>query len=196
MDNCEHLIRGCAELADSLLRTCRNLRIVATSREHLGIAGETTWRLPSLPCPDQWESIDPAELSGYDAVRLFVDRAKSALPSFSITDGNAPAVADVCSRLGGMPLAIELAATKVNALTVEQIRNRLDGHFHLLSGGSRTSLPRHRTLRATLDWSYGLLTRQEMMLLSRLSVFTGGWTLEAAESVCADGGHAPQDQPG
>ena len=196
LDDCEHLIRGCAELAGSLLRTCRNLRILATSREHLGIAGETTWRLPSLPCPDRWApgSIDNADLSRYDAVRLFVDRAKSALPSFSITDGNAPAVAEVCIRLDGIPLAIELAATKVNALTVEQIRDRLHGHFHLLTGGSRTSLPRHRTLRATLDWSYGLLSRLEMILLTRLSVFTGGWTLEAAEEVCSDRGRESKGQ--
>lgn len=193
LDNCEHLIQACADLADRLLHACPNLKILASSREALGIAGETTYRVPSLSLPDprqyQSHSIQALDaLMQYEAVRLFADRATTALPNFSVTANNAAAVAQVCQRLDGMPLAIELAAARVKGLAVDQIAARLDERFRLLTGGSRVALPRQQTLRATIDWSYALLSAQERVLLQRLSVFAGGWTLEAAEQVCAGEG--------
>lgn len=185
LDNCEHLRSTCATLADALLHTCTSLRLLATSREVLGLPGETVWRVPSLSVPDP-ERIPPLErLSQYEAVRLFVERARSSQPGFSVTKNNAPVVVQVCRRLDGIPLAIELAAARVKVLAVEQIAARLDDRFRLLVGGSRMALPRHQTLRATMDWSYDLLSDKERCALRRLSVFAGGWTLEAAEQVCA-----------
>ena len=200
LDNCEHLIDACAQLADVLLRACPNLQILATSREVLGIAGETIWRVPSLslPDPNQWsmsqrvnESMSLthspiASLTQFEAVRLFVDRATAVQPRFIVTVQNAPAIAQICHRLDGIPLAIELAAARVKMMTAEQIAAHLDDSFRLLTGGSRTALPRQQTLRALIDWSYDLLSREEQILLRRLSVFAGGWRLEAAEQVCAD----------
>jgi predicted ATPase/class 3 adenylate cyclase len=190
LDNCEHLVAACAALAEGLLRACPNLRIMATSREALGIAGETTWRVPSLSLPDPRQpGSGAAELAAvlpqYEAVRLFIDRALAVSPGFAVTNQNAPAVAEICHRLDGIPLAIELAAARIRVLTPEQIAARLDDRLRLLTGGSRTALPRQQTLRALVDWSYDLLAEQERRLLGRLSVFAGGWTLEAAEAVCA-----------
>jgi predicted ATPase len=185
LDNCEHLVAACAELADILLRSCPSLRILATSREPLGIAGEILWRVPSLSVPDPMRLPPPERLVEYEAVRLFVERATNSRPGFAVSGGNATAIAQVCSHLDGIPLAIELAAARVKVLTVEQIAARLDDRFRLLTGGGRTALPHHQTLRATMDWSYGLLSAQEQIVLRRLSVFAGGWPLEAAETVCS-----------
>ncbi len=171
LDNCEHLIDVCASLVDKLLRGCRRLTVLATSREALGIPSETAWLIPPL--------------AGNDAVQLFVERAQAALPSFSATDSTVATVTEICRRLDGMPLAIELAAARVRALTPEQIAGRLNDAFKLLTMGSRTALPRHRTLRGTMDWSYGLLDHREQQLLRRLAVFAGSFSLEAAEAVCA-----------
>jgi predicted ATPase/class 3 adenylate cyclase len=193
LDNCEHLVAACTSLADGLLRACPNLKILATSREALGIAGETTWRVPSLSMPDPRQpGFGAAELAAalpqYEAVRLFIDRAVAVSPGFAVTNRNAPAVAQICHRLDGIPLALELAAARVRVLSPEQIAARLDDRLRLLTGGSRTALPRQQTLRALVDWSYDLLSEQERTLLARLSVFAGGWTLEAAEAVCTGEG--------
>lgn len=192
LDNCEHLVDACAALAGELLRTCPELRILATSREALTIAGETTWQVPPLSLPDPQGLPDGGEalvaaLGQHEAVRLLVDRARSAVPAFAMTVPNAPAVGRLCRQLDGLPLAIELAAARLRALTVEEIVARLDDRFRLLVGGSRIALPRHQTLRALVDWSHDLLSDAERVLLRRLSVFAGGWTVEAAEAVCAFG---------
>ena len=188
VDNCEHLVGACASLAGTLLRSCPNLRILATSREVLGLPGEAHFPVPSLSLPDP-RRLSPAEdLSGYEATALFVERARTARPGFSPTDANALAVAQICHRLDGMPLAIELAAARTRVLSVEQISSRLNDRFALLTGGGRAT-PAHRgTLRATMDWSHELLSEEEKVLLRRLSVFAGGFSLEAAEAVCAGGG--------
>jgi predicted ATPase/class 3 adenylate cyclase/DNA-binding XRE family transcriptional regulator len=193
LDNCEHLVATVAELADNLLRTCPDLHILATSREALSIAGETTYRVPSLAVPDPQHLPPIASLTHYEAVRLFIDRALAVQPHFTVTNQNAPALAHICVRLDGIPLAIELAAARVRALPVEQIAARLDDRFRLLTGGSRTALPRHQTLRALIDWSYDLLTAPEQAVLRRLAVFAGGWMLEAAEAVCARDGIAADE---
>jgi predicted ATPase/class 3 adenylate cyclase len=184
LDNCEHLVEACADLTTTLLRACPNLRVLATSREALGVAGETTWRVPSLSVPDPQRLPPLDRFTDYEAVRLFIDRAVASESQFVVTSGNAPAVVQVCHRLDGIPLALELAAARVKVLAVEQIAARLDDRFRLLTGGSRTALPRHQTLRAAMDWSYDLLSPKERAVLRRLSVFAGGWTLEAAEAVC------------
>ncbi|MGE5462045.1 MAG: adenylate/guanylate cyclase domain-containing protein [Syntrophothermus sp.] len=186
LDNCEHLVDACAQMADRILRTAPHVRILASSREALGIAGEVTYRVPSLGLPDVARLPSIETLSQYEAVKLFIERAVSAVPSFTVTNNNAPFVAQICHRLDGIPLAIELAAAKLRVLNVEQIAKRLDDLFHLLRGGSRTALGHHQTLRAAIDWSYNLLPVDEQILFKRLSVFAGGWTLEAAESVCSD----------
>jgi predicted ATPase/class 3 adenylate cyclase len=193
LDNCEHLLAGCALLVDALLRSCPQVRVLATSREALGIAGETSWRVPSLGLPDVRTAAGLDALTQCEAVRLFVERAAAVQPHFQITPQNATAVAEVCRRLDGIPLAIELAAVRVKALGVEQVAARLDQRFRLLTGGSRTALPRQQTLRALMDWSYGLLAPPEQALFNRLSVFAGGWSLEAAEAVCAGGEIATED---
>jgi predicted ATPase/class 3 adenylate cyclase len=192
LDSCEHLLAACRDLAAALLRTCPQVRLLATSREGLGIPGETLWRVPSLSMPEEILP-RPEELVLYDALRLFVDRAVATTPGFTVTSENALAVAQVCRRLDGIPLAIELAAARVKVLAVDQIAARLDDRFRLLTGGSRMVLPRHRTLRAAIDWSYGLLSERERAVLRRLSVFAGGWTLEAAEAVCTGGGIEASD---
>jgi predicted ATPase/class 3 adenylate cyclase len=187
LDNCEHLVEACARMADRILHAAPQVHILASSREALGIAGEVTYRVPSLGLPDM-QYLSPVEsLSKYEAVRLFIDRARSAVSTFSVTNDNAPALAQICHRLDGIPLAIELAAAKVHVLSVEQIAKRLDDRFRLLTGGSRTALERHQTLRAAIDWSYNLLPSAEQTLFRRLAIFLNGWTLEAAESVCTDG---------
>jgi predicted ATPase/DNA-binding CsgD family transcriptional regulator len=185
LDNCEHLIETCAELVEALLRSCSELRILATSREALGIAGEISWPVPSLTLPDLRRLLDIESLFRYESARLFVERAAAVKPTFALTEQNAPAVARVCYRLDGIPLAIELAAARTKVLSVEEISKRLDGSFGLLASGGRTALPRHRTLRSTMDWSHELLPEDEQTLFRRLTVFAGGFTLEAAESVCA-----------
>jgi predicted ATPase/DNA-binding CsgD family transcriptional regulator/transcriptional regulator with XRE-family HTH domain len=188
LDNCEHLVEACAALADELLRACPGLRILATSREPLRVAAEQTWRVPTLPVPDPHHPPRVEELPRYAAVRLFVERARAVQSDFQLTEHNGPAVAGVCARLGGLPLAIELAAARVRMLGPEQILERLDDAFALLVGGSRTAPTRQQTLRATIDWSYALLDQRERQLFERVSVFAGGWELEAAEAVAADGG--------
>jgi non-specific serine/threonine protein kinase len=185
LDNCEHLVGACAELAEALLRTCPHLRILATSRETLEVPGEATYRVPSLAVPDLAHLPDLQQLAAYEAVALFLQRAQSRQPGFTLQAQNARAVASVCVRLDGMPLAIELAAARVGSLPVDIIVARLDDRFKLLTGGPRTALPRQQTLRATLDWSYDLLSGTERVLFRRLAVFAGGWTLEAAEGICA-----------
>jgi predicted ATPase/class 3 adenylate cyclase len=186
LDNCEHLIEACAQVSETLLHACPKLKILASSREALGIAGEAAYRVPSLntPDPEHLPSLD--QLEKVDSMRLFVERAVTAKPGFTLTKDNASFLAQICSRLDGIPLALELAASRVKVLNPEQIAARLDDRFRLLTGGSRTALPRQQTLRAMIDWSYSLLTEQEKTLFRRLAVFVGGWTLEAAESVCAD----------
>jgi predicted ATPase/DNA-binding XRE family transcriptional regulator len=184
LDNCEHLITACATCVDTLLRAAPGVRILVTSREPLDITGETTYRVPSLATPDPGHLPALASLVRFEAVRLFADRAAAVLPGFTVTEVNGRAVAEICCGLDGIPLAIELAAARIRALPVEELRARLGDRFRVLTGGSRVALPRHRTLRATIDWSYGLLAEPERALLRRLAVFTGGWTLEAAEAVC------------
>jgi non-specific serine/threonine protein kinase len=183
LDNCEHLVDACARLAETILRTCPNTQILATSRELLGLPGEIAWRVPSLSFPADAIRPTAAELAGSEAAQLFAQRAQTAYPSFALTDDNAPAVAQIVRRLDGIPLAIELAAARVRGLSAEQIVARLDDRFRLLTGGSRTALRRQQTLRALIDWSYDLLSDDERALLRRLSVFAGGFTLEAAEEV-------------
>jgi predicted ATPase len=169
LDNCEHLIEACARLAHDLLHQCAGLKILTSSREALGIAGEVSYHVPSL--------------ADSESTQLFVDRARAVNPNFKLSDANASSIAQICYRLGGIPLAIELAAARVKLLSPEQIAARLDDRFRLLVGGSRTALPRQQTLRALIDWSYDLLSEEEKRLLQFASVFVGGWALEALESV-------------
>ncbi len=188
LDNCEHLVEACAHLAGALLRACPNLKILATSREVLGIAGEVTYPVPPLSRPDPRRVRSLEQLTHFESVRLFVERSVSSQPRFALTNANAKAVAQICHRLDGIPLAIELAAARVKVLTVDQIATRLDDRFRLLTGGSRTGLPHHQTLRAAMDWSYDLLSEEERALLRRLSVFAGGFQLDAVETICAGDG--------
>ena len=187
LDNCEHLVAACASLAADLLRACPGVHILASSREALNVSGEQTYRVPSLSLPDPKQVQTVESLSQFEAVRLFIERAQAVQASFAVTSGNAPAVAQVCFHLDGIPLALELAAARVRSLSVDDINARLDQRFRLLTGGSRVALPRQQTLRGLIDWSYDLLTEPEKTLLCRLSVFAGGWTLAAAEGVCSGG---------
>ena len=186
LDNCEHLIKECAQISDQLLRTCSKLKILASSREPLNIPGEVVYSVPSLSLPDTKVKHSAETLSQFESVRLFIDRAISVKPDFKVTNSNAPALAQLCLSLDGIPLAIELAAARIKVLSVETILERLKDRFSLLTSGRRTLLPRQQTLRALIDWSYDLLSENEKLLMQRLSVFTGGWTLEAAEAVCSD----------
>ncbi|HWE61630.1 MAG TPA: adenylate/guanylate cyclase domain-containing protein, partial [Chloroflexota bacterium] len=189
LDNCEHLVAACAEVASALLHACAQLHILATSREALDVAGEHRYRVPSLAVPDLGHYLPtPAVMRRYEAVQLFEERARSRRRDFSVTGTNMRAVAQICARLDGIPLAIELAAARVGALPVEGIAARLDDCFRLLTGGPRTVLPRQQTLRASLDWSFDLLSEPERALLRRLSTFAGGCTLAAAEAICAGTG--------
>ena len=186
LDNCEHLIAASASLAGALVPACDGLSLLVTSREGLGVAGEQTWLVPPLSLPAELDGLPLEAIQQSEAVQLFVERAGTALPGFRLGTHNAAAVVQVCRRLDGMPLAIELAAARVGMLRVEQIVARLHKRFALLTGGSRAALPRYQTLEATIDWSYALLAEPERRLLARLAVFAGGWTLEAAEAICAD----------
>lgn len=187
LDNCEHLLTATAQLCERLLGFCPHVKILTTGREALSIPAEHVWQVPPLAFPHSQQSSRFHDLLEFEAIRLFVDRAQAVKPDFALTEKNAPALLQVCEHLDGIPLAIELAAARVKVLTVEQIATRLEDRFELLTTGSRTALPRHQTLRATLDWSYELLSSQEKVVFSRLSVFAGGWTLEAAEAVCSGG---------
>jgi predicted ATPase/DNA-binding SARP family transcriptional activator/class 3 adenylate cyclase len=191
LDNCEHLLAACAGLAEGLLQACPQITVLATSRQPLAIAGETAWAVPTLSVPAAAETGTVDALAS-EAVRLFIERARSANRTFTPSGDGTAAIVEICRRLDGIPLAIELAAARVRLLTPEQIATRLDDRFALLTDGSRTALPRHRTLRALIDWSYELLFEQEQLLLRRLSVFAGDFGLEAAESVCAGEGIAGQ----
>ncbi|MDQ2962900.1 MAG: tetratricopeptide repeat protein [Pseudomonadota bacterium] len=187
LDNCEHLLRACAEMAQQLIQSGPRLKILASSREHLHVAGETTYPVPALAVPDPSRVMTLDTLTQYESVRLFVDRAIAVQPAFHVTEQNAAAISEICRRLDGIPLAIELAAARVRALSVENIAARLNDRFRLLTGGSRTALPRQQTLQATIGWSYDLLTEYECAVLRRLAVFAGGWMLEAAEAVGTGG---------
>jgi predicted ATPase len=183
LDNCEHVLATCATLCEALLRHCPHLQILATSREPLGVNGELRWRVPSLAAPYE-DHLTAAELRRYPAVELFVSRVQLALPNFALTPGNAQIVARICARLDGIPLALELAAARARALPLDVIADRLDNSFHLLTSGNRSAVPRQQTLAATIAWSYDLLTDDERRLFRRLSVFAGGWTVDAAETIC------------
>ena len=186
LDNCEHLIEACAALVSTLLRACAKLRILTTSRERLNIRGELAWSVPPLSVPIDPKRLPPLEeLRQYEAIRLFIERARFSQPGFAMTDQNAEVVTQICQRLDGLPLGIELAAARVKMLSVEQIHTRLGDRFRLLTAGRRTALPRRQTLRATVDWSYELLSEGERVLFNRLSVFIGGRTVEATEVVCS-----------
>jgi predicted ATPase/DNA-binding SARP family transcriptional activator len=193
LDNCEHLIESCAHLCSTILRTCPGVVILATSREALEIEGERAFRVPSLPTPGRDQAPDLEAVRQYAAIHLFEARAEAALPGFLLTREDLPAVMQVCACLDGIPLAIELAAARVKLLRVKEIAQRLDNRFRLLTGGARSALPRQQTLRACIDWSYALLSEYERHLLQRLSVFAGGWTLEAAEAVCGEECLQPED---
>jgi predicted ATPase/class 3 adenylate cyclase len=181
-DNCEHLIEESAQIADQLMHACSQLKIIASSREALGIDGEAVYRVPSLSLP----ATSSTSLMDYESTRLFIERATKAEPRFHLTDHNASSIAQICLRLDGIPLAIELAAARVKLFTPEQIAERLDDRFKLLTGGSRTALPRQQTLRALIDWSYQSLNETEQRALRQLAVFIGGWTFEAAEAVVGE----------
>ena len=187
LDNCEHLIRACAHYTEHLLGACPKLRILATSIEALGLFNETIWQVPSLPLPEIHQDLSLKKLREFASIELFYERASNAKPGFALEDRNAASLAQICHQLDGIPLAIELAAARIKLMSLDEIAAHLDDRFSLLTTGSRTAIPRHQTLRATIDWSYDLLTEPEKILLRRLSVFTGGFTLEAAEAVCSQG---------
>jgi predicted ATPase/Tfp pilus assembly protein PilF len=189
LDNCEHLLEACVQFIDVLLRACAGVSILVTSRELIGITGETVFQIPPLEFPDRLES----DLLRFPAVKLFLDRASAASPDFRLTDDNAGSVMQICRRLDGLPLAIELAAARMNVFSAQQIADRLNDRFRLLTSGSRSAPQHHQTLHALIDWSYELLNADERKLFGRLSVFVGGWRLEAAEVVCSAGGLASAD---
>jgi len=187
LDSCEHVVAAAAKLADTLLHGCPKLKVVATSREALGIGGEAVHRMPSLACPQSNEHIAAQAAMQYGAIALFAERARAADSKFQLTDENVPIVADICRRLDGIALAIELAAPRVKVLNLKTLAERLNERFRILTGGSRTALPRQQTMRALIDWSYDLLSQKEQQLFRMSAVFAGGWTLEAASAVCAVG---------
>ena len=191
LDNCEHLIDACAELTQRLLGSCPGLRVLTTSREALGIVGERAWLVPLLPVPTDDESHDLSRAGLVPSVQLFVDRSRGAVPNFALTPGNVRAIADICRRLDGIPLAIELAAASVRVLAPEQITARLDGVLSL--PGARGLRARHRTLRETIDWSYQLLTCEEQQLFDRLAVFAGSFSLDSVEQICGDDAEPSRD---
>ncbi len=186
VDNCEHLISGAAEFVADLVAAAPRCRVITTSRELLGAGGEVAYGMPSLRMPRRGETPAVADLMQFDAIRLFLERAQSSQPGFVLTDQIAPAVMEICRRLDGMPLALELAAARLRSFSPKQIAENLDQRFRLLTGGSRTALPRQQTLAAAIDWSYRLLDEPERRLFERLSVFQGGFTLQAVEEVCTD----------
>lgn len=187
LDNCEHLVEATAPLVGRWLQRCPRLRVLTTSREALGVTGERSWLVPGLAVPSD-DAVTPSDAREFGAIRLFVDRAQDVLPGFALTTANLGAIVQLCRRLDGLPLALELAAARVAVLSPAQLAERLDDRFALLTSGSRSALPRHRTLRAAVDWSYDLLTESEQLLLDRLSLFAGGFTLDAAEVICAGDG--------
>jgi predicted ATPase/DNA-binding XRE family transcriptional regulator len=188
LDNCEHVVDACAELVAGLLRVCRGLHVLATSREPLGVPGEVIRRVLPLTVPDPRQSLAPERLANSPAVRLFLERARAVNPSLALSPHNASAIARICAGVDGIPLALELAAARLRTLSVHELAERLEHDASLLAGRSRAGLPRHRTMRATLDWSHAFLGEDEQVLLRRVSVFPGGWTLAAAERVCAGAG--------
>jgi predicted ATPase/DNA-binding SARP family transcriptional activator len=187
IDNCEHLIRACAQYVEQLLAACPKIKILATSIEALGLFNEMTWQVPSLSLPEMQKSLSLKELQEFASIELFRERAGNAKSSFALDEKNISSVAQICHRLDGIPLAIELAAARIKILSVDEIAARLNDRFSLLTSGSRTALPRQQTLRATIDWSHDLLTEPERILFRRLAVFVGGFTLVAAEAVCSQG---------
>ena len=188
LDNCEHLIDECAEFVVTVLGASADVSVLATSREQLGVAGEVAWRVPSLPSPPRDGPLPVEALSQYDAVNLFVDRARRARPSFTVNETTRPPIAQVCHRLDGIPLAVELAAARCRHMSIEQIASELDDRFRLLTGGSRMVMPRQQTLAASVEWSYELLDDVERRVLRRLGWFAGPFSLEAAEAVVAASG--------
>ncbi|MGH2694775.1 MAG: BTAD domain-containing putative transcriptional regulator, partial [Actinomycetota bacterium] len=192
LDNCEHLLEACAATADILLRRCPEMTILATSRERLGVAGETIYNVPPMPVP-QTAGLPVESLLQHDSIELFVDRASAALPAFELTDENKDQVARLCMRLDGIPLALELAAGRVASLDLEEIARRLEGRLDLLGDGSRVAPPRQHTLSATIDWSYALLGEGERELFLRLTVFAGGFDIEAVEAICSGNGLEPTE---
>ena len=188
VDNCEHLLEATAGLVDAVLDSCPQVRIVVTSREALNVSGEVRWSVPALSVPGPQDTSSSEEVEGFESVRLFVERACQRAPTFALTSGNFEAVAEICRKLDGIPLALELAAARVEVLAVTEIASRLGHSLKLLTDGGRTVVPRQRTLRGTLDWSYELLLEGEKKLFRRLSVFAGGWTLEASEAVASGEG--------
>jgi non-specific serine/threonine protein kinase len=185
LDNCEHLIEACAALVERLLGDCPEVSILATSREPLGVPGEKAWYLPSLSLPASGHALEFADIVQSEAVSLFIERTADILPGYRPGQAGAATIAQICRRLDGIPLAIELAAARMNLLSAQEIADRLDSRFSLLTAGRRTALPRHQTLQAAIEWSYDLLREAEQALFRRLSVFAGSFTLEAAEAVCA-----------
>jgi predicted ATPase len=181
LDNVEHLLEECVQFADLILRPTPDVAMLVTSRERLAMTGELTYRVPSLTVPGTNETLTPETVSSYEGVRLFVERAKLVRPDFDLTAKNACSVASICARLDGMPLAIELAAPRLRSMSVDELSERLEQRFALLTDGSRAALPRHRTLRSTIDWSYDLLSEREQAMLRRVAVFASGWTLASAE---------------
>jgi predicted ATPase/class 3 adenylate cyclase len=188
LDNCEHVLEAVAAIANAITRSCVDVRLLATSRQALGVSGEEVLRLPSLDVPHKIADLTPTAVMEFGAVALFVDRARSVDKSFVLTDDNAPIVAEICRRLDGIPLALELAAARVKILSIPNLAQRLNERFKILTGGSRTALPRQKTLGALIDWSYDLLTPQEQTLFTRLGIFAGGFTLDAATAVCTGDG--------
>jgi predicted ATPase/class 3 adenylate cyclase len=185
LDNCEHVLEPVAAITNAVIRSCPEVRLLATSRQALGVSGEVVHRLPSLGIPERLARLSSGESIEYGAIALFVDRAKAADTRFILTDDSAPIVAEICRRLDGIPLAIELAAARVKILSIPNLAQRLNERFKILTGGSRSALPRQKTLGALIDWSYDLLTPQEQMLFSRVGIFAGGFSLDAATAVCS-----------
>lgn len=190
IDNCEHLIEACAQVTEQLLLQCPSLKILTTSREPLNLAGETAWLVPPLAVPEDAAALTPEMLETFESIRLFVERARAVHSDFVLTEENKKAVVEICARLDGIPLALELAAARTRSLGVQEIADRLDDRFRLLTGGNRTALPRQQTLRGLLDWSYQMLSAPEQLFFARLGVFVGGFDLEALENIC---GCAPFD---
>jgi len=188
LDNVEHLLEACVHLTDEIVRRGPHITVLVTGRERLGMAGELTYRVPSLTVPQTSEPLTPQAALRYEGVRLLVERARLVRRDFDLTAQNASSVASICAQLDGIPLAIELAAPRLRSMSVDELNDRLDQRFSLLTDGSRTALPRHRTLRSTIDWSYALLTEREQAMLRRVAVFAGGWALASAEEVCAGNG--------
>ncbi len=186
LDNCEHVVAEAARVVDTILHGCPHVKLIVTSREGLNVSGERVYRMPSLQVPPPGENLRASDAAAYESIALFADRATAADARFNLTDDNAPVVADICRRLDGIALAIELAAPRVKVLAVEQLSQRLDERFRILTGGSRSALPRQQTMRALIDWSYDLLSDREKAIFRRVAVFAGGWTLEAASEICAD----------